>query len=203
MEYEEDEQLPDFMLEAGEKMSSIANDADLAKGREMASRLATLDSLIAGAEERVKLWKEQRLEIARKQIPEFFEAVLHTDKIGVPEAGVDIVVKPFYHANIKSDWEPAKREEGFKYLEYLGHGDTIKVVVTATFGRGELENARLIENLIRNSPVGNSNPPVLEMSVPWNTLSALVKEQVEKGKKIDLDKLGATVGREAKVVKRK
>jgi hypothetical protein len=42
-----------------------------------------------------------------------------------------------------------------------------------------------------------------KLSVPWNTLTAFVKEQVEKGAVLPLDILGATVGRVVKLKARK
>lgn len=201
------EDLPDYIREdveaGGERALALPDDAKIKKGSALAAELANLEYLIDSAEARVKEWKKRRQELARKEIPEFFRAELHTDKIGVPEREVDVVVEDYYHANIAADWEPERREKAFRYLEKEGHGDTIGVVVTVKFTRGELPKARALEQLIKRSPTGNTHPPVLEMAVPWATLTALVKSETKAGRKIDLDTLGATVGRQANVKKRR
>jgi hypothetical protein len=184
-------------------MSSMATDDNIARGKKMARKFVVLDSTIDALEARLKIYKEQRTELARKELPDFFMNTLKTDKIGVPEAGVDVVIEPFYHANIRADWPPEQRREAFDYLEQSGDGDVVSVVLTCTFGRKELAEAKELERLILDSRFGNTNPPVLEMGVPWNTLTSLVRKKFEGGKSVDLEKLGATIGRQAKVKKRK
>jgi hypothetical protein len=41
------------------------------------------------------------------------------------------------------------------------------------------------------------------MEIPWNTLTAFVKEQCELGAALELDTIGATVGRVVKIKPRK
>ena len=197
-----DDELPDFMRNLEDELQ-ISDDASIARGQELASKLAALDSLIKAAEDKVEAWKKERLELSRKVIPEFFLGRLKTDRIGVPAAGADVVVRPYVHANIRADWDESRRQQGFEYLEEIGLGGTVKVVMTIEFERGEIEDARALEKIVRESPYGNSHPPSMEMSVPWGTLTASVRERVSKGLKTDLEKLGATVGHEAKVVKRR
>lgn len=198
----DDEEIPSHIL-SGPDLSSMASDEKIAAGRDMARRFAMKCAMIESMEERLKVLKKEREELARREIPEFFDGTLHTDKIGVPEAGVDVVVEPYYHANIRSDWSELDRQAGFQYLEKKGHGDVVSVVLTVEFGRRELALARELEEMIRRSRFGNEHPPKLEMSVPWATLTALVKKEVESGRTLDLSVLGATVGRTAKIKKRK
>jgi len=184
-------------------MSSFASDDNLQKAKSMALEYAELEKKIKDTELEVGVWKARRLELARKEIPEFFDNVVKTDRIGVPEAGVDVQVVPYYHANIQSEWPEDQRERAFDYLEESGHGDVIAVTVSVKFRRGEIELANELEELIASSRIGNSHPPIKECGVPWNTLTALVREQIESGNSIDLDIIGGTVGRTAKIVKRK
>ena len=80
----------------------------------------------------------------------------------------------------------------------------ISVLVSLDFQRGEKALADELEDLIRTKFSGaNSHPIKVAMGVPWTTLTALVKEQVEQGEPVPLDTLGATVGQVAKITKRK
>ena len=197
------DEIPDFLKNDKIDMSSFASDENLMRGQQLADKLAKLDKEISDLEDSVKQKKEERLELMRRTIPDFFDRVLKTDRIGVPDANVDIVVVPYYHANIAADWEENRRNKAFDYLEKNGHGDLISGTMEIKFRRGELNVIRELMTYIRDSKFGNSYTPTVNMGVPWNTLTAFVKEQVENSKSLDLDVLGATVARQAKIVKRK
>jgi hypothetical protein len=129
----------------------------------------------------------------------------------------DCVVRPYYRANIAADWEPAKKEEAFKYLESIGEGDLIKTAVTFYFpqehyaavslflkavgrlkfvvkvaefvGRGKSKR-KIVKKMTVKPPLA-----VVEKSVQWNTLSAWLRRRVERtGVVPKLDKIGGSVG---------
>lgn len=200
---ETEEEIPAHLKNETIDMSSFSSDDDLKKGKKMALEFAALTANIKDYEATVKVWKVRLNELAQREIPTFFGEVLKTDLIGVPEAGVNVRVVPYYHANIKSDWPQEQREKAFAYLEEEGYGDVVKVEVTVAFLKGELKEARELEEMIRNSKFGNTHTPVLEMGVHYGTLTSMVKEQIEAGQVLDLEVLGATVGRTAKIEKRK
>ena len=198
-----EQQIPDFMREDKVDLSSMASDDKLRRASEMAQQYVAIIEQIRELETvTLPALKKQRDELARRQIPDFFDGI-STDKVGVPDAGVDVVVQPFVHANIKSDWPEEQRQEAFRYLEQLGLGDIIAIQLVVKFSRGEIEKAREMEVVIRQSRHGNTNPPHVEESTPWNTLTASIKAELEKGTSLDLEKLGATVGRTAAIKKRK
>jgi hypothetical protein len=197
------EDIPEHIRSETTDMSSFASDDKLMQGKKLAVEYANICATIDRLKQMIEEKTERKLELERREIPEFFDNVLRTDKIGVPEAGVDVVVGPYYMANIKADWPEDQRQRGFDWLAKNGHEDVIAVVVSVKFRRGEFDDAKALEQLIRSSPIGNTHSPVLEMGVPWNTLTSLVREQVEKGETVDLEALGATVGRTAKIKKRK
>jgi len=184
-------------------MSSFVSDDNLLKAQTMALELANLKQEIENTEYHLKEMKSRLNTLAMREIPQFFDDVAKTDLVGVPQAGVNVRIVPYFHANIKSDWPEEQRDRAFNYLETEGYGSIVSVVVSVSFQRGELDKARALELMLRRSNLGNTNPPKLEMGVPWNTLTALVKEQVTAGNSIDLEILGATVGRMAKIEKRK
>lgn len=197
------QQLPEHLRNETIDMSSLASDEKLARAREMATELVRLDALVETTETELSSLKEQRLELMRKGIPDLFESI-GIDKIGVPSASVDVVVAPYYHANIASDWPEERRTAAFEWLEREGHGDIVKATLQVVFRRDELPLARELEELIRTAwGSANSHPPQIEMNVSWNTLTSLVREQAEAGEEIPLETLGATIGRQAKIKKRK
>ena len=153
-------------------------------------------------EARLEENKEKIKDIERRQIPELFNR-LQIDKMGLPEYNVDVVKRTYYHANIKTDWPEEQREKAFKWLEENDHGGVIAATLVVKFSREELPEARALEALIKTWPGSNSHPPKLEMGVPWNTLTSLIKTEVEAGEVVPLETLGATVGTTASIKKRK
>lgn len=196
------QELPEHLKGEVLDLSSMASDDKLAKARQLAVEFVLLDRQIESSKQALKELEARKLEIASKELPEFFDSI-NTDLVGVPEAGVDVKVGPYYKANIAADWEPERRERGFKWLDDHGHSDVIGITVTMKFLRGEADMAKMLVEYLRRSPWGNTHPPSVEMGTPWNTLTALVRELVESGQPVDLEALGATVGRMAKIVKRK
>jgi hypothetical protein len=206
----DEDEIPEFLRQTDATLLSVADDSKIAMGRSMASRLVTLDQLIDKLEEKLKDFTAQRLELSRKEIPEFFSRVLGTDLIGVPEQNCDVVVRPFYHANISKDWADVEKEKAFEYLEELGRGEIISATVSVKFDKGDLEKAKSLYEKLRKSSLANNNPPSIDMGVHWGTLTTVVKElhkeyleNPETKKPLDLELLGATIGREAKVKRRK
>jgi hypothetical protein len=88
-------------------------------------------------------------------------------------------------------------------LEELGHGEVVRTRIEIDFGRGSREDAERVREILRKEGV-----PFNEgLSVPWTTLTALIKEQVQKRKvtftEDQLRTLGAVVGKIAKPKQRK
>ena len=198
-----DEVLPAFTDAPDEKESLRLTQL----GRE----LYEVDKAIADAEALIKLKTVRKIELTMKELPDYLKSI-HQDKIGLPEFEVDLVLENYYHANIKADWPPEKREEAFKYLEEIGSGDLIKTEVVFLFGRKDLKKVRWLQAFIETlkhylTQVGGEPAdipePTVGMAVPWNTLTAWVKEQLEGGLAVDLDKVGATVGQVVKIKPRK
>lgn len=112
----------------------------------------------------------------------------------------EIEVGPYYHANIAADWEPSQRQAAFDWLRKKNHGDMIKAQYTVDFGRGQEKQQRAFEAALKKAKYNYK----YDYGVPWNTLTAFVKEQIEEKKAtLPLKLLGATVGRVAKIVKQK
>lgn len=184
----------------------VPTEEGLSRLRKVAQQWFDLDAEIEALEERLKEKKAESLVLQQRTLPDLF-AEIGTDSVGLPEAGefgADVVVDNYYKAGITADWEEERRARGFAELERLGGGDLIRTVLSVTFGKGELELARKLDELIRQSPIGNTHIPEISMAVPWNSLTSFLKERVEAGTQIDnREDLGLSTGRIAKIKHRK
>lgn len=165
---------------------------------ELGRELYAVDADIVATEKRVADLKERRKVLVMKELPDYLTKVSQ-DKIGLPEFGVDLVMENYYHANIQAEWPEEQRDAAFKYLEDGGNGDLIKITIEIAFSRKDYKKAAALAAKLEKEKFS----PVLSKGVAWNTLTAFVKEQIEGGKTLDLDVLGATVGRIVKIKKRK
>ncbi len=194
----------DQLAEEATDATAIPDDQKTAQLREKAEELVSLDSTISDLERQLEERKAERKELAMKELPDFM-LEMGTDHIGVASAGVDVVLEAYYHANISKEWEDDRRRAAFDHLDELGAGDIIRSIITISAGKEEIEGMRKLLELLGPmlEELGVSAKTDLEMTVPWNTLTAFVKEQTKKGTALDLEKLGATVGNIVKIKKRK
>lgn len=198
----DDDFLRDLEKEAAD-LSTMPSDAGAARLQKAAQHMVELQTRKDELEEDLKKVNVELWDIQTKSLPDLFSEI-GTDIIGVPSANVDVVVKPYVMANIKADWEEEKREAGFAEVERVGGGDIIRNEVVVVFPRGHYDELLEWIEKVRGLNL-EFDPPDMNVTktVPWNTLTAFVKEQVEKGTALDLEKLGATVGQIAKIQKRK
>lgn len=191
--------------EAAVDVSSTPNDKATARLRNMAQAMVTQAATVAKLEEQLEAAKKKYNELAMEKMPSLMNE-LNVDKFGMPgDPGVDLILSPYYHAVIQSDWPEEKREAAFRELERIGGADLIKNIVTFQFGRGDHNLVRAFLAAIGELDFGDGvlPDPTVEMTVPWNSLTAFVREQVEAGNPPALDKLGATVGTVVKIKPRK
>jgi len=198
-------------LEGAPSFTDAPKEDESNKLREIGIRLYTVDKEIADLEAQLKAKTAIKTEIQQHELPDYMKKISQ-DKIGLPEFQVDLVMEAYYHANIKAEWPEEQRKAGFDYLEELNAGDLIKTQVVFLFGRKDMKKVKWLLAFIKTvqhylTEVGGTPEdipdPTVSMAVPWNTLTAFVKEQVTAGKKLDLEKLGATVGSIVKIKPRK
>jgi len=154
---------------------------------------------ILDIEEQLNQAKKAKLEMEMRTLPDLFHEAA-VDRVGIPEDGnhpaYDAVLTPYYHANIP----PEYREEAFSWLEDHGHGDLIKTTVKVELGRGQREKAKEVESMLQKLGIDYSR----DLGVPWNTLTAWLKEQIHKQKPLPpLTTIGASVGNIVKLKERK
>lgn len=105
-----------------------------------------------------------------------------------------------YHANLGSAADP-------KVPDFAGaiafikktDPDLLKTTFSISFGLSEGKKMKAFEAMLKKQKIGYST----NFGVPWNTLTAWVKERFEGKKSLPLKLLGATVERTAQIVKPK
>jgi hypothetical protein len=142
-------------------------------------------------------------EIKTKTIVDLFDDA-KVDNIGIPpegnNPGVVVEVGWHYKANIGSPSEPKVEDyaESIKYIKSLDP-DLLKTTFSIEFGLNEGKAMKAFETSLKKAKLSYST----SFGVPWNTLTAWLRDQIEnrKRKNLKLKLLGATVERTAKFVK--
>lgn len=195
---------PPAALAAAVRRDKVApSESSLERVRAILREARDKDREIADLEERTKTAKAVVLDLKQKKLPDIYDEV-GIDNLGLPAEGnmpaYDCPLEPYYHANISVDWEEDKRAAAFAYLDGINAGDLIKSVFIVALPRGNRKIALAVEKALGKLRVEFTT----DLSVPWNTLTAWVKEQVEKRNTTpNLDLIGATVGRVVKLKQRK
>lgn len=175
----------------------------------MAEELVDVEDDITDLELKLEAAKEKKKLITMVQMPEFMK-LIGQDRIGLPDRNCDLIMEPFYHANIKAEWPEEQREAAFKWLEDTNNGDLIKVQMIFLFPKTMYDVAVWVSTQVAKLKIPAAfktkekiPEPTINKTVPWNTLTAFVKRLVEGGKECPLEVLGATVGQVVKVKPRK
>jgi hypothetical protein len=103
-----------------------------------------------------------------------------------------------YHAVIKSDWPSNQRKAALQWVRKHKLGDIIKTTLTIELGLGQDKLLKKVLAALTKLGV----VPTIEETVPWKTLTAVVKERFQDGKPLsdkDLTTLGATVSKMVKL----
>ena len=178
--------------------------------RNVAKRARDMQLNIAQLEEDLKVAKSALNSIYYDTLPQMLMEV-GLDKIGIAKEGnypgYDYKLKKFYRANIAAKWDDAKREAAFEYVKAMGAEDIIKTEVSVLFPKGGLKLARKLVATAKKMKVpvlvGKkkiAKPVLVELSksIPHGTLSAWLKELVEKQHKVptaeNLEKIGGSIG---------
>lgn len=171
---------------------------------ELCKKLVVADDYIEKMEEKLAEAKQKRTTLVQHTIPEYADSI-GQDIIGLPEDNVDIKIESWYKAGIPAA-DPAnpelteRRRKAFNWLVDNQHGDMIKTTIEISFGREQVEEARELMDELEERGLTVSS----KMGVHWRTLTSFVKEQIEEENAVlPMDLLGATLGRIAKIKKRK
>lgn len=191
---------------AEEAESDAPSDEEIESVRALCAELVRKQRQADEIQEQLRQVNKEIWELKTKTIPDL-AVERGIDSMGLADYGVDVVVEPYYKANISADWPEEQRARAFEHLEELGVGDIVRTRVEYTLGKDSLELAHAMDEIIRSAAaqIGADEIPTPEigMSVPWNTLTSTVKDLSKKGVAMDLEVLGATVGNIAKIKERK
>lgn len=100
------------------------------------------------------------------------------------EGTLKITVQEKLYGSLPKD--PEERQVAMKELVRLKADGIFKAEVTAPFGKGQVEQARKVVELLKSNGVVAK----LEETVHAQTLQAWAREQLRNGVVVDLDKLG-------------
>ncbi len=192
----------DLLAAMNEDANQPVSEDKLERVRDEIKKLRELEFENAGMSERIKQNSEKIQTLKNKTLVDLFDNVGITNLGIAPDGNLpqyDIVLDDYFHANIPAE----NQERAYKWMKDTGNEDLIKTSFTIEFGLGEDKDAVKFEKLLDKNSIAYSK----KQGVPWNTLTAFVKEQFKVKKKPltakVLGMLGATVGRVAKVVKEK
>lgn len=199
----------DDLANEAKDVSGVASDEELAALNKQASRYVDLENQRKELEKSLKDVNASITEMKHKTLPDIMLG-LDMDRYGLASAGVDIVLEDYAKANISAEWEPEKQEAGFQHLEELGVSDIIRTQVTFSFSKDQYDHAMTVVAMLnlmaeRIEEFGGTEIPVptVKKSVPWNTLTATLKELHKKGVAVDLEKIGGMLGNIVKIKERK
>lgn len=172
--------------------SAPSRDA-LTEVSQLAARQIELEDAIAATEEQLKALNAELVRVRDHELP------LALSEHGLSEIamadGSRVRVQDVVRASIPKD----RREEAYAWLAAQGHGDLIKHEVSASFGRGEDDQAAAAIEALRTLGLG----PEDKRSVHPGTLSAFVREQIEAGNPLPNDLLGVFIGRQTRITRAK
>ena len=161
--------------------------------RKLVAQVRELNAKREAMKDAVSEIGERVFKMQHEELPTLFMEI-GVNKLSIEADGdlpaVDTKLAPFYKANIPRE----KAAEAFAWLEKNRHGDLIKNVFSVQLGMGDNVAAKKLEAFLRKEGIAYER----SRAVPWNTLTAFVKEQVEdrkvKPSDLPLDLLGAYVG---------
>jgi hypothetical protein len=180
--------------------------------REAVTRDRDLQLQIKSLTEQLSRCGTELTALEREELPDLFTEA-HMTSFSLEASGnlpaFTAKLSPYFKAVIAADWAPERRAEAFDWIaardpkseDGVGpaggnNPDIIKTVITIELGRGERDLAERVEAGLRKQKI----PFSTKLDVPWNTLTAFVRELVEVRKVMPpLDKLGAQVGRIVRV----
>jgi hypothetical protein len=173
----------------------------LEKLRDAVRELREVEFQRKSLEERQAELGTRMYELKTKTIVELFDLAKVTS-IGVPAEGnlpaYELEVGWDYKANLSN----VPEEELPKSIAWIRKTDPdlLKTTFTIDFGLKEGKKMKAFEAMLKKQKISYST----KFGVPWNTLTAWLKQQIEvKRASPPLKLLGATVERTAKLVKEK
>ena len=143
----------------------------------------------------LKNLKEKHRKLSEEIIPSKMTELGMTSTTMLDGSKVDVVEN--IYVSIPKD--PDKSAACYKWLEDNGLGDIIKNNVGMSFGKGENEDAKKLEQTIKDLGF----IPEVKVSVHPSTLKATVKQLVKDGKSVPDNFFNLFIGQKTKITKKK
>jgi len=177
----------DLMNAAAE--TAAPDDEALSAVADLVSRQIDLENQVLLAEEELR---EKKAELERVRTDLLPNALREHNLSELKTAdGFRVKVQEIVRASIPK----SRREEAFAWLDANGHGDLVKHVVTAKFGKGEEDKAQAAIEALADLDFPVSD----DRSVHASTLSAFVREQIAAGVALPHELLGVFQGHVSKI----
>ena len=154
-----------------------------------------METEIEIAEVDIQNKKEKLRKLSEEIIPARMTELGMSSTTMVDGSKVDVVEN--IYVSIPKDQE--KSQACFSWLEDNGLGDIIKNQVGMSFGKGENQEAKLLENTIKDL----GYIPEVKVSVHTSTLKATVRQLVKDGKSIPDNVFNLFIGQKTKITKKK
>lgn len=164
---------------------------------EALKELIRLSEALVAAEEAVSaaemaLQEAKRIErnLREQEIPDYMQ------ELGIASMKLESGAIISFKDDVRLEWDHAKKEKAFAWLEAHEFGGLIKTEVSVAFGKGELEQARqLLEKLAEET----GKEAQLTRDVHYQTMCAFLREQISEGASIPLEEWGAVSIKKATV----
>ena len=154
-----------------------------------------LESVITDTEEQLKGYKEHLRKLSGETIPEKMAELGMTSTTMYDGSKVDVVED--IYVSIPKDAE--KSTACYQWLTDNGLGDIIKNQVGMSFGKGENEDAKKLEDTIKDLGF----IPEVKVSVHPSTLKATVRQLVKDGRSVPDNVFNLFIGQKTKITKKK
>ena len=175
--------------------SDMTLEREFLKKRRILQQQLKMETELEIAEVELQNKKEQLRKLSEEIIPARMTELGMSSTTMVDGSKVDVVEN--IYVSIPKD--PDKSSACFAWLEDNGLGDIIKNQVGMSFGKGENQEANLLEDTIKDL----GYIPEVKVSVHPSTLKATVRQLVKDGKSIPDNVFNLFIGQKTKITKKK
>lgn len=169
------------------------SESQLGEVAKLANALQRADGEIEELEKKLKEKKKHATHLREEALPGAME------EIGLKQITLENGDQIKIVENVYAAIPKAQEQRAFSWLEDHGFGSLIKSEVTASFGKGEAEQANQAIQFLKEQGYTFKT----KEQVHPQTLRAFLKEQLEKGSNIPLDLFGARPVNQAKIIRSK
>jgi len=179
-------------IDATEVFEEIASEPQTSTVLEkLVAKAAALAREIEAAQAHIDALSLEFRDITERKLPE--QMMVTNTKRKESSDGTIIELKDFIGGAIPKD--PKRQEEAFAWLKKNGGGDLIRLQVAFALDPNDAKGKKLIADFAKKSKLLYTAAE----KVHPQSLYALIREKLENGRKVPVDKLGLHVGKVAKI----